>query len=182
MKPQHLGALALWFPLILGGIGAMHWGAERVSNLLGGLRRHWGLPETAAGTVLALATSSPELAVNTVSAIFRWPDIGLGTDLGANVPALPVILSISWVAARWFGRQRRQDQESPPPIGGETVPVQFSPYLLVVLLLAALTLPPAWRGLRPIDAAILAAAFAIYFAHAVLRGRDQSESKRNNDG
>jgi cation:H+ antiporter len=45
------------------------------------------------------------------------------------------------------------------------------PYLLVVLLLAALTLPQRWAGLQPRDGLILLAAFGVYFVHALFRNR-----------
>jgi hypothetical protein len=40
-----------------------------------------------------------------------------------------------------------------------------------VLLLAALTLPPRWEGLQPIDGAILGRRLAAYFGRAVLQPR-----------
>jgi cation:H+ antiporter len=49
--------------------------------------------------------------------------------------------------------------------------VQALPYLLVVLLLAALTLPPGWAGLQPLDALPLLAAWGAYLARALLRPR-----------
>ncbi len=65
-------------------------GAARAADLLDILRGHWGLPATAGGALMRLATTSPEIAVNVTSVVFGWPDLGLGTALGSNVPALPL--------------------------------------------------------------------------------------------
>ena len=53
------------------------------------------------------------------------------------------------------------------------VRVQALPYLGIVGLFAVLTLPPAWRGLQPMDGWILLAAYVAYLAQALLRGRDE---------
>ncbi len=48
----------------------------------------------------------------------------------------------------------------------------------ILALVAALTLPAAWRGLQPADGRILLAAYACYLAQALLRGRTQAEEVR----
>lgn len=55
------------------------------------------------------------------------------------------------------------------------VRVQALPYLAILALFAALTLPPAWRGLQPMDGWILLGAYAVYLAQAMLRGREERE-------
>jgi cation:H+ antiporter len=62
-----------------------------------------------------------------------------------------------------------------PHVKPEASSVQVLPYLLVVLLLAALTLPPPWAGLQPVDGFILLAAFALYFTRATVRQADHLE-------
>jgi cation:H+ antiporter len=171
------GGLALigWFAAVLAGVAAMHWGSARACRLLGFLRRIWGLPATAGGVFLGIATASPEISINIASVAFGWPDIGLGAALGSNVPALPLIFGIAFLSVRLRRRQAQDPAESPrvPVVSSEAVPVQVLPYLLILILLAALTLPPPWSGLQPIDGILLAGAFFAYFGHALMQGRER---------
>ncbi len=176
------GALALWFALVLAGVGAMHWGVQRVCAPLVVLCRHWGIAETGSGALIGLATASPEISVNIAAVALGWPDIGLGTALGSNVPALPLIFVIAYLSTRWHRREaleehraeRRADPAAaaPPPsplpkVRDQAMWLQALPYLMVVLLLAALTLPPGWRGLQPVDGLVLALACAAYLVRAL---------------
>ncbi len=168
--------MVLWFALILVGIAAMQWGSQRVCALLGELRKHWGIAETGGGALLGLATASPEISVNIASVALGWPDIGLGTALGSNVPALPLVFVISYVSTRWHRRramaEHRQAPDSAPPppmpqVKEQAVWLQMLPYLLVVALLAALTLTPGWEGLQPLDGLVLALACGAYMVRAL---------------
>ncbi|MDO9712324.1 sodium:calcium antiporter [Paracraurococcus lichenis] len=158
-------ALLPWLGLLLLGVAGMQWGAARAATLLQALRDRWGLPATAGGALMGIATAAPETAVNLSSTLFGWPDIGLGAALGSNVPALPLAVLLSWAATRW----RRRDDAPPPQVRPQVVEVQALPYLGIVLLLAALTLPPPIAGLQWWDGVILCAGFAAYIAHALLR-------------
>ena len=135
-------AVVPWFALVLVGIYAMQWGASRAVGLLGSLRARFGLSAAAGGALMGVATAMPEISVNVASVAFGWPDLGLGAALGSNVPALPLVFVLSYLSTRF--------------------------YALVLLLLAALTLPPPIAGLQPIDGVILLCAFAGYFAWTVL--------------
>jgi cation:H+ antiporter len=55
------------------------------------------------------------------------------------------------------------------------VTVQALPYLGLVALFAVLTLPAPWRGLQPLDAALLGVGYLAYAAQALLRGREEGE-------
>ena len=171
------GALGVagWFVAVLAGIAAMHWGSGRACRLLGYLRRIFGLPATAGGVFLGLATASPEISINIASVALGWPDIGLGAALGSNVPALPLIFGISFLSVRLLRRKAPDPTEAPrvPVVSSQAVPVQVLPYLGIVALLAVLTVPPPWSGLQPIDGVLLAGAFLVYFAHALRQGRER---------
>lgn len=176
--------LAVWVAVLFAGIAAIQWGAQRLSRLLDVVRERFGLAETACGALLALATASPEISINVAAVAFDWPDIGLGTALGSNVPALPLMMSIGYLSMRWHARRNAARGKPPPlPLGsGEpalelkrrSVFVQALPYLAMILFVALLTLPPAWAGLQPVDAALLAVAAGIYLAQALLRRRVQA--------
>jgi cation:H+ antiporter len=148
--------LLLWVVLVITGTGTMQWGASRASAALDAYRRRAGLAEVIAGALLGIATASPEISVNIVSVAFAWPDLGLGAALGSNVPALPLVFLLAWLSLRFARAPRVSDDPGGPPctsVGAATtempvpvvapaaVEVQALPYLLVVLLLAALTLP-----------------------------------------
>lgn len=159
--------LVVWSVLVVAGIGSMQWGAARASGAVEALRDATGLRGTAAGAVLGVATAAPEIAVGLASVGLGWPDLGLGTALGSNVPALPLVMLLAWTGVRG----RRPGAPAGDAVRAEAVPVQAVPYLLVVVLLAALTLPPPIAGLQPVDGAILAGAWAAYTLHALLRPR-----------
>lgn len=162
-----------WLALVLVGIAVMQWGASQAADLLERLRDRYALPATAGGALMGLATASPETAVNVASVAFGWPDLGLGAALGSNIPALPFAFGLAYLG----GRVARQGPRTPavstddgtPVVEPQAVPVQVLPYLGVVVLLALLTLPPAWAGLQPIDALILVLAWAAFFGHALWR-------------
>ena len=170
---------------VLGGILVMQWGAGRASSFFDDCCSRWGVPPTAAGALLGIATASPEITVHLASIAFGWPDLGLGAALGSNVPALPLIFVIAFLSTRMLARRAgpapagsatASEQSSgpasrpePPRVQAKAVSVQVLPYLLVLLLLAVLTLTPGWEGLQPIDGLLLLGAYAAYFAHAWVR-------------
>lgn len=160
-------SVALAGLMLLGGVGVMQWGSSRAADLLDAVRGRWGLPATAGGALMALATAAPETAVNVSSVAFGWPDLGLGAALGSNVPALPLAVLLSYLAAK--SRPGARGQAPAPRVAPQAAEVQALPYLGVVLLLAALTLPPPIAGLQWPDGLALLAAFGCYLAYALLR-------------
>ena len=53
--------------------------------------------------------------------------------------------------------------------------VQALPYLAILVLVSALTLPAPWRGLQPLDGWIMLAAYVVYLAQTIVRGREKGE-------
>ncbi len=188
----------LWFGVLIVAVVAIHWGSERLAKPLEKLRRQWGITAAAGGAVVALATASPELGVNITSAVRGVSGIGLGQALGSNVIAIPLTVTVGYLATR---RRRLGDKENGESdseavdeaekpaeheqhveqnllrVQKEATTVLALPYLAVLALVALLTLPPGWRGLQPVDALILLAAFVLFLAQAVYRGREQSEDE-----
>ena len=187
----------LWAGVLVVGVFAAHWGAEQLSNPLKKLRQQWGLTAVAGGAFVGLAAASPEISINTVSAIRGVADIGLGVMLGSNIVSIPLIVTIAYLASR--KRELSQSESQPRSSGSsqasqgnpeheqhrqtrllrvnrEAVWILTLPYLAVLALVAILTIPASWRGLQPIDSWIMLAAYAIFLAQAVFRGRQESEN------
>jgi cation:H+ antiporter len=172
--PQTL-TLPLALAALLGGVFLMWRGSGYAGDVLDRLRRRMGYPEAAGAAFLGLATATPEISINVSSVLFGWPDLGLGAALGSNTPAIPFAILLSFLAVRFAAprpeAERGLAQTEAPLVRPAAVPMQFVPYLLVVLLLAALTLPPAWAGLQPVDAAILLIAWAAWVIRALSKHR-----------
>lgn len=169
--------LFFWILVLLASVWAAHWGSDRLADPLEKLRRQWGLSEAAGAAFVAMATASPEIGTNTASAIQGFSDIGLGNLLGSNIISVPAIVAVSYFA----NRHRRNSQQSNERstvlrVKPEALNVQAIPYILIIALAALLTVPPAWRGLQPIDGWIMLAAYLVYLAQAILRER---QSKQN---
>ncbi|MBE9003836.1 hypothetical protein IQ259_02020 [Fortiea sp. LEGE XX443] len=129
------------------------------------MRRQWGLTQVAGAAFVGLAAASPEIGINTASAITGVSDIGLRTMLGSNIIAIPIIVTNAYLASR----RERLGEENDPESGKDfdtharhrqqillrvekaAVSVQAIPYLAIIAIVAVLTLPKSVRGLQPID-------------------------------
>ena len=92
--------LWLWAGTLVVGVFAAHWGAERFAKPLKKLRRQWGLSAAAGGAVVGLAAASPEIGINVASAYRGVSDIGLGVMFGANIGAIPIMVTTAYLAYR----------------------------------------------------------------------------------
>ena len=170
--------LFFWILVLLASVWAAHWGSDRLSDPLEKLRRQWGLSEAAGAAFVALATASPEIGTNTASAVRGFSDIGLGNLLGSNIISVPAIVAVSYFANRHHHSRQQNERPSALRIKPEALKVQTIPYILIIILAALLTVPPAWRGLQPIDGWIMLAAYFIYLAQAILRERQPKQNVR----
>ena len=83
------------FSLIAGIIG-LYIGGELVSNNAQILARNWGMSESTIGlTVVATATSLPELITSIVAAAKKNSGIAIGNVLGSNIMNIFMVLGIS---------------------------------------------------------------------------------------
>lgn len=162
-----------WVLVLLASVWSAHWGADKIAEPLQKLRSQWGLSEAAGAAFVALATASPEIGTNATSAIRGLSDIGLGNLLGSNIISVPAIVTVAYVASK-FGRNSNRSGRA-LQIKSEALTVQAIPYLIVILLAALLTLPAPWRGLQPIDAWIMLAAYIVYLAQAIFRERQNGD-------
>lgn len=178
------GSLFVWIPVLLAAVWAAHWGAEHLAEPLKKLRRRWGFSVAAGGAFVGLAAASPEIGINTTSALRGVGDIGLGALLGSNVLAIPLMVVTAYVATRkkdlggdegGHERHEAHRREHRLQVDRQAVSVQALPYLGIVALFALLTLPAPWRGLQPLDGWILLLGYLAYLAQALLRGRQEGE-------
>lgn len=177
-----------WVGVLVAAVWAAHWGAERMAKPLKKLRVQWGLTEVAGAAFVGLAAAGPEIGINTASVIRGVGDIGLGTNLGSNILAIPLITAVAYLSTRkrkLGGEESGPSDEhkahrkhirehllaSPP----EAVTVQTLPYLGILVVFALLTVPEPWRGLQPLDGWILLAVYGVYLAQALRRDRKQRE-------
>ena len=83
------------FELVLGIIG-LYIGGELVSNNAQILALNWGMSESTVGlTVVATATSLPELITSVVAALKKNSSIAIGNVLGSNILNIFMVLGVS---------------------------------------------------------------------------------------
>lgn len=185
----------IWGLVLVGAVWLAHWGAEHLADPLKQLRRQWGLTQVAGGAFVGLAAASPEIGINATSAYRGVSDIGLGAMLGSNIVAIPLMVSVAYLATRKarLGAQDGADtsadgdnsegseahqqhrQQRLLRVKREAVSVLALPYLGILALVALLTLPAGWRGLQPIDGWIMLGAYLVFLAQAVVRGRREGQ-------
>lgn len=172
--------LLIWIPVLLAAVWAAHWGAEHLAEPLKKLRKQWGFSVAAGGAFVGLAAASPEIGINTTSALRGVGDIGLGALLGSNVLAIPLMVVTAYAATR---RKRIEGHDNHAEhrrahlleVDRRAVTMQALPYLGIIALFALLTLPAPWRGLQPLDGWLLLLGYLAYVTQALLRGRSDGE-------
>jgi cation:H+ antiporter len=178
----------IWGIVLLVAATVSHWGAERLAKPLHKLTRRWGLTAAAGGALVALVTAGSEVGINTTSALRDVTDIGLGMSLGSNVLAIPLTVTVVYLATR--KRRLGEEEEDSDDSGSDDlgsgseagegadeprrhVEDHFLPVAKETV--TVLTLPAPWRGLQPIDAVFLLAGYALYLAQALKRGKEEGE-------
>ena len=82
--------------LVLAGVGLLYWGGEVLVDNSIRLAKSFGVSSLVIGlTVVAFATSAPELAATITAALKGAPDIAIGNVLGSNVANLGLILGVT---------------------------------------------------------------------------------------
>ncbi len=94
-EPQEMPWGKTIFQLILGIVG-LYIGGELVSNNAQKLALSWGMSESTVGlTVVATATSLPELITSIVAALKKNSAIAIGNVLGSNILNIFMVLGVS---------------------------------------------------------------------------------------
>lgn len=171
----------IWTLVLIAAVWAAHWGAEHLAKPLKKLRKQWGFSIAAGGALVGLAAASPEIGINVASAVTGVADIGLGTMLGSNVIAIPLMVMTAYIATRHL-KKKNEDKaheqhikEHLLKVDPTAVTVQAIPYLVILAIVAILTVPEQWRGLQPVDGWIMLGVYLVYLAQALLRGRKERE-------
>ncbi len=82
--------------LLVGGFGALYFGAEWLVYGSANLARRLGVPPIVIGlSIVSLGTSAPELAVSLTAVLQGQSDIALGNVLGSNLANVGLVLGIS---------------------------------------------------------------------------------------
>ncbi|OAQ51781.1 hypothetical protein HTG_15475 [Natrinema mahii] len=121
-----LSGTPLFVLLLAAGIAALYGGAELLVSGAGRLALGIGLRATTVGvTVIAFATTAPELFVSTIGALNVSSDVGLGTVVGSNVANIGLVLGVSALI-------------KPLPIGDRVLRRHVPTMVLAALLLLGL--------------------------------------------
>ena len=146
--------------LIVGGVALLYVGAELLVSGAGDLALAVGLKASTVGvTVVAFATTAPELFVSLLGAVTVSTDIGLGAIVGSNIANIGLVLGVSAIIR--------------PLDVSETVLRRHMPFMvLAALLLVGL----GWDGrVGFADGLVLLAALVVFTA-TILRRVQQNQS------
>jgi cation:H+ antiporter len=81
------------FIQVVGGLVLLIWGADRfVHGAAGGARKLGVAPLLIGLTVVAFATSAPEILVSVVAALRNEPDLAIGNAIGSNIVNIGLVL------------------------------------------------------------------------------------------
>ncbi len=86
--------LGIAFEVIV-GLLLLIWGADRFVHGAAATARNLGVPPLLIGlTIVALATSAPEILVSLVAALRNEPDLAVGNAIGSNIANIGLVLGI----------------------------------------------------------------------------------------
>ena len=80
---------------VIVGLRFLVWGADRFVHGAAATARNLGIPPLLIGlTIVALATSSPEILVSVVAALRGEPDLAIGNAIGSNIANVGLVLGV----------------------------------------------------------------------------------------
>ena len=78
---------------IIAGLLLLIWGADRFVHGAAALARNLGIPALLIGlTIVAFATSAPEIVVSVIAALRGQPDLAVGNAIGSNTANIGLVL------------------------------------------------------------------------------------------
>jgi cation:H+ antiporter len=82
--------------LIVGGLVLLIWGADRFVRGASSIARNLGVPPLLIGlTIIAFATSAPEILVSIVAAMREEPGLAFGNAIGSNIVNIGLVLGVT---------------------------------------------------------------------------------------
>ena len=82
--------------LVIGGLALLIWGADRFVHGAAATARNLGVAPLLVGlTVVAFATSAPEVLVSVVAALQKEPGLAFGNAIGSNIVNIGLVLGIT---------------------------------------------------------------------------------------
>lgn len=82
--------------LVIAGLALLIWGADRFVHGAAASARNLGVPALMIGlTVVALATSAPEILVSVVAALDNQPGLAIGNAIGSNIVNVGLVLGVT---------------------------------------------------------------------------------------
>ncbi len=82
--------------LLIAGLALLMWGADRFVHGAAAAARNLGIAPLLIGlTVVAFATSAPEILVSVVAAIEKQPGLAIGNAIGSNIVNIGLVLGIT---------------------------------------------------------------------------------------
>ena len=141
--------------LLLGGFGALYFGAEWMVRGAAGMEHSLGLSPIVIGlTVVSLGTSAPELVVAVLATLRGSGDLAVGNVLGSNLANIGLILGATAIIHPLLVVDRMVKREIP-----------------IMILLTLLLFPLMADGeLGRLDGILLASFLAVYLAYVFHRG------------
>jgi len=80
---------------VIVGLLFLIWGADRFVHGAAATARNLGIPPLLIGlTIVALATSSPEILVSVVASLRGEPDLAIGNAIGSNIANIGLVLGV----------------------------------------------------------------------------------------
>lgn len=110
--------------LILAGAALLYAGGERLIDDASEIARHLGMSPLVVGlTVVAFATSSPELAASLAAALTGTPDVAFGNVVGSNIANLGLILGATAIVSPLLASGRFLYRELPFLLGASVASI-----------------------------------------------------------
>ncbi|HEY5642347.1 MAG TPA: calcium/sodium antiporter [Woeseiaceae bacterium] len=82
--------------LVIGGLALLIWGADRFVHGAAATARNMGIAPLLVGlTVVAFATSAPEVLVSVVAALQKEPGLAFGNAIGSNIVNIGLVLGLT---------------------------------------------------------------------------------------
>jgi len=146
--------------LILGGVALLYAGAELLVSGASDLALAVGLKASTVGvTVVAFATTAPELFVSLLGAVTVSTDIGLGAIVGSNVANIGLVLGVSAIIR-------------PLDVSGTV----FRRHVPFMILAALLLVGLGWDGRIGLFDGVVLLAVLVAFTAAILWSVRQNQS------